>query len=342
MRGGAVRFASKISRFNDPHRFQHFGFPSPKPAAYMSRMPTFHRFPAQSIFLFLVLFMPHSVDSAPAAQASKIGPLQLTLRSRKATETNSPAQVVERRTTWDPHKTVLIICDMWDDHWCKSAAARVGELAGPMNQMIQDARRRGILILHAPSSVTTFYKDTPQRKRAQAAPFAKTPAPLSTSERWGTMWCWPDAKREKDLPIDDADMGCDCATKCTIREAWTREIATLEIAPEDVITDNGQETWNVLAERGIDHILIAGVHLNMCVLGRPFGIRQMVTMGKDVALVRDMTDTMYDPRNRPKVSHFEGTKLVIGHVEQYWCPSVLSTDLTGRPAFHFKGETSPR
>ena len=53
-----------------------------------------------------------------------------------------------------------------------------------------------MFIIHAPSSVTGFYKDTPQRKLAREAPFAKTPVPLSTDERWGTAWCWPDKKRE--------------------------------------------------------------------------------------------------------------------------------------------------
>jgi len=82
-----------------------------------------------------------------------------------------------------------------------------------------------------------------------------------------------------------------------------------------------------------------GVHLNMCVLGRPFGIRQMVRLGKNVALVRDMTDTMYDPRREPKVSHFEGTDLVVEHVEKFWCPTLLSTDLTGRPPFRFQEDS---
>ena len=40
-----------------------------------------------------------------------------------------------------------------------------------------------------------------------------------------------------------------------------------------------------------------GVHLNMCVLGRPVGIRQMVNIGKNVVLMRDMTDTMYNPKS---------------------------------------------
>jgi nicotinamidase-related amidase len=261
--------------------------------------------------------------------------LELTLRSRVKGE-GDRYTVVEKKVTWDPKKTALIICDMWDDHWCKSAAKRVGEMAGPLNEVVKNARARGMFIIHAPSSVTAFYKDTPQRKLAREAPFAKTPVPLSTVERWGTAWCYPDPKREPAIPIDDSDMGCDCAVKCTIREAWTRQIPVIEIARGDAITDNGQETWNLLTALGIDNVILCGVHLNMCVLGRPFAIRQMVTLGKNVALMRDMTDTMYNPEKAPKVSHFAGTELMIEHVEKYWCPSFTSADLTSRPPFRFK------
>ena len=261
-------------------------------------------------------------------------PFTVHLRSRE-----KGGSTVEKIAEWEPKKTALIVCDMWDDHWCKSASRRVAELAGPLNDTVKAARARGIFIIHAPSSVTDFYRDTPQRKRAQAAPFVKTPIPLATAERWGTKWCWTDPKREHVLPIDDSDMGCSCTgSKCTVREAWTRQIATIELAPEDALTDNGQETWNLLAQRGIEHVILCGVHLNMCVLGRPFGIRQMVYLGKEVALLRDLTDTMYNPERPPGVSHFEGNDLVIEHVEKYWCPSMTSTDLTGRPAFRFKDD----
>jgi nicotinamidase-related amidase len=260
--------------------------------------------------------------------------LQLKLRSRTGTG------MVENDVSWEPKKTVLIICDMWDDHWCKSAARRVTEMAGPFNDMVKKARARGVFIIHAPSSVTAFYKDTPQRKNAQAAPFAKTPVPLATAQRWGTAWCWTDAKREGVLPIDDSDMGCSCVgKKCEIRETWKRQIATIEIAAEDAITDDGQETWNLLAARGITNVILAGVHLNMCVLGRPFAIRQQVYLGKNVALMRDMTDTMYNPERPPGVNHFTGTDLVIEHVEKYWCPSFSSGDITGKLAFRFKEDT---
>ncbi len=238
---------------------------------------------------------------------------------------------------WDPKSTAFVVCDMWDDHWCKGAAARVGELAVPMNRVLREARSRGVFILHAPSTCVGFYKDTPARKRAQQAPFSKTPVALTKETRWGTGWCWPDKSREPDLPIDDSDMGCDCAVKCKIREAWSRQIAAIDIDQErDAITDDGQEAWNLLADRKIENVVLLGVHLNMCVLGRPFAIRQMVALGKHVALMRDMTDTMYNSRMRPKVSHFAGTDLVIEHVEKYWCPSFTSVDLVGGAPFRFK------
>jgi hypothetical protein len=70
-----------------------------------------------------------------------------------------------------------------------------------------------------------------------------------------------------------------------------------------------------------------GVHTNMCVLGRSFGIRQMTRWGMNCILVRDLTDTMYNPAMPPKVAHDEGTELVVQHIEKYWAPTLLSKDL---------------
>lgn len=272
--------------------------------------------------------------SSPAAAA----PLQLHLRARTAAP-GGEVKVTERLATWDPAQTALIICDMWDDHWCRSAARRVAEMAGPLNEVVRQARARGIFIIHAPSSVTKFYDATPQRRRAREAAFVKAPVPLATAERWGTAWCWTDPRHEAVLPIDDSDMGCSCAgSKCAIREAWTRQIAAIELDPADALTDHGQETWNLLAGRGIRNVILCGVHLNMCVLGRPFAIRQQTYLGMNVALMRDFTDTMYNPERPPGVDHFTGTDLVVAHVERHWCPSFTSKDLTGRPAFRFQDD----
>jgi hypothetical protein len=65
----------------------------------------------------------------------------------------------------------------------------------------------------------------------------------------------------------------------------------------------------------------------MCVLNRSFGIKNLVRWGVDTVLVRDLTDAMYNPAMPPYVSHRRGTELVIEHIEQYWCPTITSSEL---------------
>jgi nicotinamidase-related amidase len=94
-----------------------------------------------------------------------------------------------------------------------------------------------------------------------------------------------------------------------------------------VISDRGAEVYSFLRQRGIKNLLVMGVHTNMCVLRRSFAIRQMTNWGIRCVLVRDLTDSMYNPADRPFVSHAEGTELVVQHIEKYWGPSVLSSEL---------------
>ena len=230
----------------------------------------------------------------------------------------------------------MIICDMWDEHWCKSATQRVGEMAGPMNETIKAARAKGVFIIHAPSAVTEFYAGTVARERARNAVRAVPPDSPIAQKGLNSGWCALDPEREGQLPIDDSDGGGSCdGIKCEVRSPWSRQIEAIEIMEADALTDDGQETWNLLEARGIENVILAGVHLNMCVLGRPFGIRQLVRSGKNVALMRDMTDTMYNPDQSPRVDHFTGTDLMIKHVEANWCPSITSADITGKEAFRF-------
>ena len=231
---------------------------------------------------------------APARDGS--ANLELTLRSRAAAPGEKPVAATEKNAAWDAKHTAIIVCDMWDQHWCKSAAARVNELAGPMNAMLEGARAKGVLIIHAPSTCTAFYQNTPQRKRALDAPFAKTPVPLATAARWGTAWSWPDPQREGVLPIDDSDMGCDCRTKCEIRSAWTRQNAAIKIA-QRMRSPTTARKPNLLEQHKIDNGILCGVHEHACwpsVCHPAAG-----EVGKNVALMRDMTDTMFNPDARP-------------------------------------------
>jgi len=109
---------------------------------------------------------------------------------------------------------------------------------------------------------------------------------------------------------------------------WTREHPAIDVVGFDGVSDNGQEIYNFFKQEGIANVALMGVHTNICILNRSFGIRQMTRLGFQVVLVRDLTDSMYDPRTRPFVSHARGTELIVEHIETRWCPSILSDDLT--------------
>ena len=257
-------------------------------------------------------------------------PLELHTRSRHETSRGSGDwQVVEKTVAWEPKETAVVICDMWNQHWCKGATARVAEMAPRMNQVISEARKRGVFIIHCPSDTMKYYEGTPGRQLAQAAPKVTPPVPFGN--------CGLDMGRESALPIDDSDGGCDDSPQCPGGSPWTHEIDTLEIKDGDAITDS-VEAYYLMQQRGIKNVIVMGVHGNMCVLGRPFAVRQMVKEGKNVLLMRDMIDTMYNSRKWPYVGHFAGTRLIAEHIEKYWCPSIASTDFLGGEPFHFKGD----
>lgn len=258
--------------------------------------------------------------------------------NERVRQQNSPESdqfsIVERQVAWDPHRTAVIVCDMWDRHWCQGATARVAEMAPRMNQALKAARKLGMLVIHCPSDTMKFYADTPQRKLAQAAPrvpLAEKPA----------GWCPLADGKEPPLPFDNSKDRCDCTPQCPHGNPWRRQIATLEIDPADAITDN-DEAFFLMRERGIENVVVMGVHTNMCVLGRPFSIRRMCALGQNVVLVRDLTDSMHDSQSPPAgLDHFRANELVVEHIEKYWCPTITSRDLLGGVAFHFHDDKRP-
>ncbi len=235
----------------------------------------------------------------------------------------------------DPDKTAIVICDMWDKHWCEGATRRVAEMAPRMNDVVEAARKRGVLIIHAPSSTMEFYEGTPARERAKRAPHADMP----NEDSWKHL----DPGVEGKLPIDDSDGGCDCWPPCDDVNSgvWTRQIDTIRIDDADAISDNGQEVYNVLEANGRDNVIVMGVHTNMCVLGRPFSIRANVNNGKHVLLMRDLTDTMYNSRMAPFVNHHRGTDLVVAHIEKFWAPTLTSAAFVQGAPQRFNDDPRP-
>ncbi|MEZ6050651.1 MAG: isochorismatase family protein [Planctomycetaceae bacterium] len=297
---------------------------------------------ARTLVLCLVLL----AVSQPVRSAE---PLDLTLRYRTETTENSGRyDILTREESWQPSETAIIVCDMWDLHHCLNATRREGEFAPRLNNVLNRAREQGVTIIHSPSSCMDFYEGHAARERAKAAPVASN-LPNEIGE-----WCHqiPAEERGK-YPVDQSDGGEDddpdehvaWAAKLEAmgrnpRAPWKRQIDVLTIdANRDYISDQGDEVWNILEDRGIRNVILTGVHTNMCVLGRPFGLRQMARNGKNVVLMRDLTDTMYNPKAWPYVSHFTGTDLIVEHIEKFVCPTITSDQLIRGGSFVFSQDT---
>jgi len=295
-------------------------------------------------YLAVPLLALTSFSTEPVVSAEPASPFQLQLRSQVPVAEGSPLfHIVSRSEKWSPEETAVVVCDMWDLHHCLNATRRVGEMAPRMNQVLNNARASGALIIHAPSSCMEPYKDHPGRKRAMNAPKAE-----NVPEDIG-QWCYKIPQEDGGkYPIDQSDGGEDddlvehaqwarmlTSMDRNPKAPWKSQTDLLDIHDEDVISDNGAEIWNVMEQRGIKNVILVGVHTNMCVLGRPFGLRQMAKNGKNVVLMRDMTDTMYNPKMEPHVSHFTGTDLIVEHIEKWVCPTITSDQVIGGTPFQF-------
>lgn len=218
-----------------------------------------------------------------------------------------------------PEKTVLLICDVWDRHWCSDMLRRVTSLADRINGFAQVVRKHGGRVLHCPSDTVDRYYDLwPQRVAMKEYPEPPTRRrrkrqikPIRVSQEM----------RLVTTPLDTTSTnGCPDVPLCHTCCKHTKQHEGVEICSRDLISDSGQEVYNFIIREGIECVLIAGVALNMCVLGRPFGVISLVDLGVTVRVVSDLVDVAYSPSEAPYVTVEQARWFMLGYIQSKWCP----------------------
>jgi nicotinamidase-related amidase/type 1 glutamine amidotransferase len=294
-----------------------------------------------------------SATSRPAAapRPAAASPVQLSLTKQiEVAPGTQRFHRISETATWDANRTAVIVCDVWDSHHCLSAVRRVNEVAPRIDRFVDAMRRQGSTIIHAPSDCMPYYATHTARLRSQSVPIApETPEGIS-------KWCDRiPAEEGYPYPVDQSDGGEDdepiehAQWQETLRDMgrnpkapWQKQTELIRIdEANDFISDSGKEIWSILASRGIEHVMLCGVHTNMCVLGRPFGLRQLNSHGMHAVLVRDLTDTMYNPLRWPYVNHFSGTDAVIDYIERTVCETITSDQILGDRPYRFPLDDRP-
>ena len=225
----------------------------------------------------------------------------------------------EEDAQYKASETALIIVDMWDENWSIGANRRVDVLADKINATAHRARDKGILIVHAPSDTMDFYREDEARKRflsLEAPQAEQIPNPVNIED-------YPQ-------PVDFSDGGSDTVDNYPPHtKTWRRQTEKIFIdqSLDLIMGEEGDRLYAHLISRGINFLIYAGVHANMCILNRNFAIKSMLRKGFKTALIRDHTDALYNPARPPYVSQGEGTALVIGYIEKFYCPTIDSRQI---------------
>jgi nicotinamidase-related amidase len=215
---------------------------------------------------------------------------------------------------------------MWDKHWCTGANRRGAVIAEKINETAKRARAKGSLIIHAPSDTDAFYAGAPARERFLAMPKPDHIPQVRTVKMYPA-------------PEDSTDGGSDTIDDYEPNtNVWKRQTEKIVIDQDrDLIScDDGPRVYAHLTGRGIKNIIYMGVHTNMCVLGRSFGMLNMLRYGLNPILAKDLTDAMYNPEKSPYVNHDEGTRLIVEYIEKFYCPTIDSVQISTEPVPKYK------
>jgi nicotinamidase-related amidase len=247
--------------------------------------------------------------------------LTMTLRSQRPgldARGNYAWDTIEQPLTVAPGRVALVLCDLWDGHYCPALTQRLDDMIPRMNRVVHALRDRGAVIVHAPSDATRPYAGTPALQRALAIEPIDAPALIEHDD--------------PPLPICSEQETACSTPDCELGKGYTQQHPGIDICHDNLreyISDDDQTPYAILKHHGIEQVILMGVHTNMCILLRQFGIKQMVRRGVAIAFVRDLTDAAYNPMTWPYVSHDDGTRLMVAYIEKFWCPTVHSDQLLG-------------
>jgi hypothetical protein len=227
--------------------------------------------------------------------------MELSLQSR---DPGGHVRVEQEKIS--PARVGVVVVDMWNYHWCKTATMRVAGLVPRMNKALDAARELGMTVMLCPSDVVDNYAGWPQREVIFALPRHAVP-PLARI----------------DCPTPPNGGGCACGReRCTVNYGWDAMHPDLHIGKDDVMPDTLQDVYSICKERGLTHLIYMGVHTQVCLLGKPMGLRYLKAAGLRCILARDLTDAHpgYDPATG--FTPDRHTAEVVEHFEKHLAPTI--------------------
>ncbi len=275
------------------------------PADWTSRLTavTVKQFTWLAVGCLLSLSTP---SSATAQQSTEVQTSVKHIEFELQTRDPSTGAIKITREKVDPSRIGVIAVDVWNYHWCKTATMRVDAFVPRINKALEAARSMGMTVMLCPSDVVDNYVGFPQREAVFALPTVPVPEVMKV-----TCPAVPDAG------------GCACGReRCGGNYGWDGMHPDLKIGKNDWMPDTQAEVYAICQQRKLTHLIYVGFHTQVCLLGKPMGLRAMKSAGLQCVLARDMTDAHpgYDPARNftPDLN----TEQVVEHFEKHLAPTI--------------------
>jgi hypothetical protein len=157
----------------------------------------------------------------------------------------------------------VIAVDVWNYHWCKTAAMRIDAILPRMNEALDGARALGMTVMLCPSDVIDNYVGYPQREAVLALPQYPVPAVVNVTG-----------------PHPPVEEGCGCGReRCYANYGWDAMHPALRIDDADLMPYTQAEVYAICKKYGLTHLIYVGFHTQACLLGKPMGLKAMKSAG---------------------------------------------------------------
>ena len=259
-----------------------------------------------------------ALASTPTSLWSATGSIELTLQTR---DKRGIRQTATERV--DSRKVAIIAVDCWHYHWCRTWRSRAGSLIPRFNYCFDAARKLGMTLVFSPTNAMRDLNESPQRRATLALPNHPLPALLNLADPY------PGAIRY-------GMCECGLGEACFYTNNVNNQHPDLKMTTDDFIALTQQEAYNIFKERGITHIIYTGFATNMCMWGKPTGMKFMRQFGFRCLFARDLTEAITGYLEEG-FSPTRGTVEVIELIERDLAPSI-DMEQTLRKAGMWQGE----
>jgi hypothetical protein len=243
--------------------------------------------------------------------APPAGTLRERIEFMAQTRDRKTGAALTRIEKLDPRKVGVIVVDPWNYHWCMTWSEQAGGMVPRLNRALAAARKLGMQVFWAPTDVASMYAGVPQRERALAVPYVAVPR-----------------VRACDCPFTVASGPCHCGPghPCLPNYGHDGMPADIDLAESDFIVSGTQELYSICQQQGLTHLIYTGGAINMCLTGKPEGLKAMHEAGLECLVARDLAEawTQYDPArgHTPDV----GNAAAIVDLERAGIPTVHLVD----------------